>query len=112
MDNISLRKQNYERLNLKTQSFLEMLYKTKDNYIHARSIPKYDNYLYLEDVILTYDSALSFPESATQCLKLLGVDYLEEIYDPLIAAADRILQVLTDKTLFQLYTSDKYKYKL
>ena len=90
--------------------FLLKLYGNRENYIYSDFNPAYRGYLYLEDVIHLYDSALVNTQSAYLVIKKLDGGYLDEVFDPAIAAHDLIDKVLTDKELFKKFTDIRFTF--
>ncbi|CAK7995072.1 Hypothetical protein POVR1_LOCUS590 [uncultured virus] len=104
------RELRYDDLAKSSQEFIKRLYGTKDAYIYSCFDARFDGYGFLEDAIYLYDSALVNTSSAYLVIKKLDGGYLDEVYDPTIAAHDLIDKVLNDNELIKTFTKIRYTF--
>lgn len=104
------RKTRYKTFSSSTREFLLRLYGSEENYIYSCFNPKFDGYVTLEDAILLYESSLVNTASAYLVIKKLEGGYLDDAFEPSIAARDLIDKVISDPSLIEHFTKTRYTF--
>jgi len=104
------RETRYKTFSSSTREFLIRLYGSEEDYVYSCFNPKFDGYVTLEDAILLYESSLINTASAYLVIKKLNGGYLDDVFEPSIAARDLIDKVLSDPNLIELFTRTKYTF--
>lgn len=111
---INTRKGIYDSFHPTVKKLLGALYDLSSLKISNRDKYAYsdfeDSRKVIERACTTFNGAFENEKSAHLVLKMLGVDYLDPMYDPVIAAHDRILNVLGDSNLLAAYSSNGRNY--